>query len=185
MAAAADQDAVRKKIEPAMEERSKELHMGDQSTEPQQSRAGIRNITSLLADLGFKVTLTPHAYGVETAFMAEYGSGGRVVAFNAEINTYADLRPNPTICTLYASAMSSLGSTRQMRRAIQWSAWVNGSRERFIRVSGNPSIWSDSSRARMQESHAWFHCRGWYKGGPRFMSGRREGYGSGGMERVG
>ncbi|KAE8330326.1 hypothetical protein BDV39DRAFT_202129 [Aspergillus sergii] len=40
------------------------------------------NITKLLEDLGFSVT--KHAYGLATAFVAEYGSGGRVVAFNAE-----------------------------------------------------------------------------------------------------
>ncbi|KAB8200210.1 hypothetical protein BDV34DRAFT_232417 [Aspergillus parasiticus] len=40
------------------------------------------NITKLLEDLGFSVT--KHAYGLATAFLAEYGSGGRVVAFNAE-----------------------------------------------------------------------------------------------------
>lgn len=36
----------------------------------------------VLAKLGFKVT--PHAYGVPTSFLAEYGSGGRLVVFNAE-----------------------------------------------------------------------------------------------------
>src|SRR3569833_3097755 len=37
---------------------------------------------SLLGKLGFEVT--PRAYGVETSFSAEYGSGGRLVVFNAE-----------------------------------------------------------------------------------------------------
>lgn len=36
----------------------------------------------MLKSLGFQVTR--HAYGLETAFVAEYGQGGRVVAFNAE-----------------------------------------------------------------------------------------------------
>ncbi|PYI07541.1 hypothetical protein BO78DRAFT_469151 [Aspergillus sclerotiicarbonarius CBS 121057] len=40
------------------------------------------NITSLLQELGFSVT--PHAHGLATSFVAEYGTGGRVVAFNAE-----------------------------------------------------------------------------------------------------
>jgi amidohydrolase len=40
------------------------------------------NIVSLIRSLGFSVT--EHAYGVSTSFCAEYGSGGRVVAFNAE-----------------------------------------------------------------------------------------------------
>jgi len=37
---------------------------------------------STLKSLGFDVT--PHAHGVETAFSCEYGSGGRLVVFNAE-----------------------------------------------------------------------------------------------------
>jgi amidohydrolase len=36
----------------------------------------------MLQSLGFEVT--PRAYGVETSFSTEYGSGGRVVTFNAE-----------------------------------------------------------------------------------------------------
>lgn len=40
------------------------------------------NITAMLQELGF--TVTKHAYGLQTSFVAEYGSGGRVVAFNAE-----------------------------------------------------------------------------------------------------
>ncbi|CAK7199627.1 hypothetical protein SEUCBS139899_002310 [Sporothrix eucalyptigena] len=35
-----------------------------------------------LTKLGFKVT--PHAYGVPTSFLAEYGTGGRLVVYNAE-----------------------------------------------------------------------------------------------------
>ncbi|KAK4191300.1 putative aminoacylase 1-like protein [Podospora australis] len=37
---------------------------------------------SVLISLGFDVT--PHAYGVETSFSAEFGAGGRLVIFNAE-----------------------------------------------------------------------------------------------------
>lgn len=40
------------------------------------------NFVESLKSLGIDVT--PHAYGVETAFVAEYGSGGRLVTFNAE-----------------------------------------------------------------------------------------------------
>ncbi|TPX15987.1 uncharacterized protein E0L32_000321 [Thyridium curvatum] len=40
------------------------------------------NITGLLERLGYQVT--KHAHGLETSFVAEYGKGGRVVAFNAE-----------------------------------------------------------------------------------------------------
>jgi amidohydrolase len=37
---------------------------------------------NLLTSLGYEVT--PHAYGVETAFSTEVGAGGRLVIFNAE-----------------------------------------------------------------------------------------------------
>ncbi|KAK4157566.1 p-aminobenzoyl-glutamate hydrolase subunit B [Chaetomidium leptoderma] len=37
---------------------------------------------STLQSLGF--TVTPHAYGLETAFSADVGSGGRLIVFNAE-----------------------------------------------------------------------------------------------------
>ncbi|TQV91522.1 aminobenzoyl-glutamate utilization protein B [Cordyceps javanica] len=40
------------------------------------------NFVSILESLGYNVT--PQAYGVATAFSAEYGSGGRLVIFNAE-----------------------------------------------------------------------------------------------------
>lgn len=40
------------------------------------------NFVSLLKSLGFNVT--PHAYGLETSFSAEFGRGGRLIVFNAE-----------------------------------------------------------------------------------------------------
>jgi amidohydrolase len=40
------------------------------------------NIVALLRSLGFEVTA--HAFGVETSFYSEVGSGGRVVVYNAE-----------------------------------------------------------------------------------------------------
>ncbi|KAL2794036.1 hypothetical protein BJX66DRAFT_351457 [Aspergillus keveii] len=47
------------------------------------------NYVSLLRSLGFEAT--PSAYGVPTAFVTEYGSGGRVVAFNAEYDALPDI----------------------------------------------------------------------------------------------
>lgn len=35
--------------------------------------------------------MTPHAYGVQTAFEAEYGAGGAVLAFNAEYDALPDI----------------------------------------------------------------------------------------------
>lgn len=43
----------------------------------------------MLEDLGHKVTR--HAFGLETSFVAEYGSGGSVVAFNAEYDALPDI----------------------------------------------------------------------------------------------
>ncbi|KAI3392723.1 hypothetical protein diail_5280 [Diaporthe ilicicola] len=40
------------------------------------------NFVKVLTGLGY--TVTPHAFGLETAFSSEYGSGGRLVIFNAE-----------------------------------------------------------------------------------------------------
>lgn len=40
------------------------------------------NITAFLRNQGFDVT--PHAYGLETSFVSEYGEGGRLVSFNVE-----------------------------------------------------------------------------------------------------
>lgn len=40
------------------------------------------NITAFLREQG--LTVTPHAFGLQTALLAEYGTGGRVVTFNVE-----------------------------------------------------------------------------------------------------
>jgi len=39
-------------------------------------------VVALLCSLGFKVQ--EHAYGLETSFTSEYGTGGRIVTFNVE-----------------------------------------------------------------------------------------------------
>lgn len=63
------------------------------------------NITSMLESLGFQVT--KHAYGLSTAFVAEYGQGGRVVAFNAE---YDALPGIGHACGHNLIAMMSIGA---------------------------------------------------------------------------
>ncbi|KGO55273.1 Peptidase M20D, amidohydrolase, predicted [Penicillium expansum] len=63
------------------------------------------NITSMLETLGFKVTR--HAYGLDTSFVAEYGHGGRVVAFNAE---YDALPGIGHACGHNLIAMMSIGA---------------------------------------------------------------------------
>jgi amidohydrolase len=37
------------------------------------------------------IRVTPHAYNIQTAFEAEYGSGGRVLAYNAEYDALPDI----------------------------------------------------------------------------------------------
>jgi amidohydrolase len=63
------------------------------------------NITAMLKELGFRVT--EHAYGLQTSFLAEYGSGGRVIAFNAE---YDALPGIGHACGHNLIATSSIGS---------------------------------------------------------------------------
>ncbi|KAJ5832868.1 amidohydrolase [Penicillium riverlandense] len=63
------------------------------------------NITAMLQDIGF--TVTKHAYGLKTSFVAEYGSGGRVVAFNAE---YDALPQIGHACGHNLIATSSIGA---------------------------------------------------------------------------
>ncbi|KAL4787102.1 hypothetical protein BJX76DRAFT_345779 [Aspergillus varians] len=47
------------------------------------------NIVALLRERNHNVT--EHAYGIDTSFQAEYGSGGRVVTFNAEYDALPDI----------------------------------------------------------------------------------------------
>lgn len=59
----------------------------------------------MLEKLGFEVTR--HAYGLQTAFVAEYGHGGRVVAYNAE---YDALPGIGHACGHNLIAMMSIGA---------------------------------------------------------------------------
>ncbi|KAJ5652982.1 hypothetical protein N7507_010408 [Penicillium longicatenatum] len=63
------------------------------------------NITRMLEELGFQVTR--HAFQLETAFVAEYGNSGRVVAFNAE---YDALPGIGHACGHNLIAMMSIGA---------------------------------------------------------------------------
>ncbi|KAJ5990748.1 hypothetical protein N7522_010955 [Penicillium canescens] len=63
------------------------------------------NITRMLEELGFQVTR--HAFNLETAFVAEYGNSGRVVAFNAE---YDALPGIGHACGHNLIAMMSIGA---------------------------------------------------------------------------
>ncbi|KAJ5191246.1 amidohydrolase [Penicillium cinerascens] len=48
-----------------------------------------QNIVSFF--MKHKVSVTPHAFGMDTSFLAEYGKGGRVVTFCAEYDALPDI----------------------------------------------------------------------------------------------
>ncbi|CAI7638734.1 hypothetical protein PCG10_003650 [Penicillium crustosum] len=72
------------------------------------------NITSMLEILGFQVTR--HAYGLDTSFVAEYGKGGRVVAYNAE---YDALPGIGHACGHNLIAMMSIGAFLGVAEALK------------------------------------------------------------------
>ncbi|KAJ5578607.1 uncharacterized protein N7459_007571 [Penicillium hispanicum] len=79
-----------------------------------QEKLAHDNITSMLEDLGFKVT--KHAHGLDTSFLAEYGEGGRVVAFNAE---YDALPGIGHACGHNLIAMMSIGAFLGVAKALE------------------------------------------------------------------
>ncbi|KAL4777919.1 hypothetical protein BJX76DRAFT_344624 [Aspergillus varians] len=90
----ADEAAATTTIQQAIDARQEELWDINQKihTNPELGYEEFKaheNITTLLRDLGFSVT--PHAHGLETSFVAEYGSGGCVVAFNAEYDALPEI----------------------------------------------------------------------------------------------
>ncbi|PKS08716.1 hypothetical protein jhhlp_004769 [Lomentospora prolificans] len=68
-----------------------------------------------LKKLGFAVT--PNAYGVETSFEAEYGSGGRLVIFNAEYDALPGIGHacghNLIACSSFASFLAVAGALKR------------------------------------------------------------------------
>lgn len=72
------------------------------------------NICSMLESLGY--TVQRHTYGLQTSFMAEYGSGGRVVAFNAEYDALPEIGH---ACGHNLIAMMSIGAFLGVAEAIK------------------------------------------------------------------
>ncbi|KAH8646921.1 hypothetical protein BX600DRAFT_443889 [Xylariales sp. PMI_506] len=87
------------------------------------------NIVRSLLTMGFDVT--PHAYGLETSFMATYGSGGRLVVFNAEYDALPDIGHG---CGHNLIAVSSLAAFIGVAAALQASG-IPGR----VRVLGTPA----------------------------------------------
>lgn len=68
------------------------------------------NIVSLLQSQGLQTT--PHAYGLETAFVAEYGTGGRPVIFHGGFFV-----PSDTNIALHSVAFSQATDTPEVGSA--------------------------------------------------------------------
>jgi amidohydrolase len=77
------------------------------------------------------VDVTRHAYGLENAFMAESGSGGRVVAFNAEYDALSGLGH---ACGRNLISVMSIGSFISVAEALQASG-----KPGRVRLIGTPS----------------------------------------------
>ncbi|GMG01444.1 unnamed protein product [Aspergillus oryzae] len=103
------------------------------------------NITTLLKDLGFSVT--KHAYGLATAFVAEYGSGGRVVAFNAE---YDALPGIGHACGHNLIATSSIGAYLGVVAALKASTLPGR-----VRLIGTPAEEDGGGKIKLIEAGAY------------------------------
>lgn len=103
------------------------------------------NITTLLEDLGFSVT--KHAYGLATAFVAEYGSGGRVVAFNAE---YDALPGIGHACGHNLIATSSIGAFLGVVAALKASTLPGR-----VRLIGTPAEEDGGGKIKLIEAGAY------------------------------
>ncbi|EPE03902.1 metal-dependent amidase aminoacylase carboxypeptidase [Ophiostoma piceae UAMH 11346] len=87
-------------------------------------------ICSLLESLGF--TVARNAYGLETAFCAEYGVGGRVVAYNAEYDALPGIGHacgHNLIATMSIAAFLGVAATMKAR----------GLKEGRVRLIGTPA----------------------------------------------
>ncbi|PQE10202.1 Peptidase dimerization domain protein [Rutstroemia sp. NJR-2017a WRK4] len=87
------------------------------------------NITNLLTTLGY--TVTPSAYNLPTAFSAEYGTGGRLVTYNAEYDALPDIGH---ACGHNLIATSSIGAFLGLASALR-SSQVPGR----VRLLGTPA----------------------------------------------
>ncbi|KAJ9143352.1 Peptidase M20 domain-containing protein 2 [Pleurostoma richardsiae] len=102
-------------------------------------------IVSLLESLGLDVT--PHAYGLETAFSAEYGSGGRLVIFNAE---YDALPGIGHACGHNLIASASLAAFLGLVEALKKSA-ASGR----VRLLGTPAEEGGGGKLKLLEAGAY------------------------------
>ncbi|KAM5350197.1 hypothetical protein ACJ41O_006702 [Fusarium nematophilum] len=101
-------------------------------------------ITNFLEEQGFAVT--HHAYGLETSFEAEYGSGGRLVVFCAEYDALPDIGH---ACGHNLIATSSLAGFVGLVGAIRESG-VDGR----VRILGTPAEEGGAGKVKLLDAGA-------------------------------
>merc|ERR1712000_156214 len=101
-------------------------------------------ITDFLEKQGF--TVTRHAYGLETSFEAEYGSGGRLVVFCAEIDALPEIGH---ACGHNLIATSSIAGIVGLVGAIKASP-IKGR----VRILGTPAEEGGAGKVKLLEAGA-------------------------------
>jgi metal-dependent amidase/aminoacylase/carboxypeptidase family protein len=115
-------------------------------------------ITELL-DCSTYVDVTRHAYGLENAFMAESGSGGRVVAFNADYDALSGLGH---ACGRKLISVMSIGPFISVAEALQASG-----KPGRVRLIGTPSEESLGGKVKLIAAGAYRDvdvCLMWHPG---------------------
>lgn len=102
----------------------------------------------LLTKLGY--TVIPHAFGLETAFSAEYGSGGRLVIFNAE---YDALPGIGHACGHNLISSSSLAAFLGTAAALRDSKCPGS-----VRLLGTPAEEGGGGKLKLIEAGAYRGC---------------------------
>ena len=103
------------------------------------------NICNLLEGLGYSVIR--HAYGIETSFEVESGSGGRLIAFNAE---YDALPGMGHACGHNLIAMSSIAAFIATAEAIKKSNMAGR-----VRLLGTPAEESGGGKIKLIKAGAY------------------------------
>lgn len=103
------------------------------------------NICHLLERLGYKVKR--HAYGLETSFVAEFGSGGKLVVFNAEYDALPGLGH---ACGHNLIATSSIAAFLATAEAIR-----NHGFESRVRLLGTPAEEGGGGKIRLIQAGAY------------------------------
>ncbi|KPM36713.1 hypothetical protein AK830_g9862 [Neonectria ditissima] len=101
-------------------------------------------VTSFLEEQGY--TVTRHAYGIDTSFEAEYGTGGRLVIFCAEYDALPDIGH---ACGHNLIATSSLASFVALAEAIK-KLGIKGR----VRILGTPAEEGGAGKVKLLQAGA-------------------------------